>query len=125
MKKQFVYTSFQKEGYHNYPGADTNKSTATNDKFDVSHLASRHLHYFNFKVFIEVNHSNRDIEFIQLRRWIEYLYQDGCLELDGKSCEMMSDDLYVQLSKKYPKSEIRIDISEEGINGSLTYYTVD
>ena len=123
MKKQFVYCTLTKEGYHCYPGADTNSSTATNDRFDVSHLVNRHMHYFNFKVWVEVNHNDRDIEFIQLRRWIEDLYT-GILEVDNNSCEMISDKLYEQLCQRYPKSEIRIDISEEGINGSYTEYTI-
>lgn len=121
-KKSFVYCSFQKEGYHFYPGADTNPGTATNDKFDVSHLGFRHMHYFFFKVWVEVFHDNRDIEFIQMRRWIEELYDSGYLSMDNQSCEMMSDALAIQLRCRYPNSEIRIDISEENINGSYTEY---
>ena len=121
-KKTFVYCSFQKEGYHLYPGADTNPCTATNDRYDVSHLGVRHMHYFFFKVWVEVFHDNRDIEFIQLRRWIEDLYDSGYLSLDNQSCEMMSDALAKQLRCRYPNSEIRIDISEENINGSYSEY---
>ena len=124
MKKQFVYCTFNKEGYHYYPGADVNPGTATNDKFDVSHLAFKHMHYFYFKVWVQVHHDDRDIEFIQLRRWIEELYDSAYLSMDNQSCEMMSDALYTQLCCRYPNSEIRIDISEENINGSYTEYTV-
>lgn len=122
MKKQFVYCTFQREGYHQYPGADTNPFTATGDEYDVSHLALRHMHYFFFKVWVQVWHDDRDIEFIQMRRWIEELYRSEVLSMDNQSCEMMSDALYDQLKKKYTNSEIRIDISEEGINGSYTEY---
>ena len=121
-KKTFVYTTFQKEGYHYFPDADKNPLYATGDRYDVSHLGTKHFHYFNFKVWIEVTHENREIEFIQLRRWIEDQYTSQSLELNGKSCEMLSDDLYHILTKKYPNKEIRIDISEEGINGSYTEY---
>ncbi len=124
-KKQFIFTTFQREGYHYYPGANINSKTATNDRFDVSHLANLHMHYFNFKVWIEVKDTNREIEFIQLRRWIEDLYTNDTLKLDYKSCEMISDDLYYELSKKYSNLEIRIEISEEGINGSFTEYKVN
>ena len=121
-KKTFVYCTFQKEGYHFFPGANVNPLYATNDKYDVSHLAQKHMHYFNFKVWVEVTHDNRQIEFIQLRRWLENLYSDGILELNHQSCEMMSDALFLKLTEKYPNKEIRIDISEEGINGSYTEY---
>lgn len=122
-KKTFVYCTFQKEAYHYFPGADTNPIYATGDEYDVSHLGSRHMHYFNFKVWVEVTHENREIEFIQMRRWIERLYSDGMLELDHQSCEMLSDALCIKLMEKYPGKEIRIDISEEGINGSYTEYS--
>lgn len=123
-KKQFVYTTFQREGYHFYPGADTNPSTATNDRYDVSHLAKVHMHYFNFKVWIEVKHDNRDIEFIQLRRQIEDAFTEKDLKMGG-SCEMMSDRLYEYLSSVYLDADIKIDISEEGINGSYTKYEAE
>jgi hypothetical protein len=80
------------------------------------------MHYFFFKVWVEVFHDNRDIEFIQMRRWIEELYDSGYLSMDNQSCEMMSDALAIQLRCRYPNSEIRIDISEENINGSYTEY---
>ena len=122
-KKAFVYTTFRLEGYHYYPGADKNTSTATGDQYDVSHLALRHMHYFDFKVWVEVTHDNRDIEFIQLRRRIINEYNNS-LELDGKSCEMLADDLYTILTKWYPNKDIRIDVSEEGINGAYVEYEV-
>jgi len=121
-KKTFVYCTFQKEGYHFFPGADTNPIYATGDEYDVSALGHRHMHYFNFKVWVQVTHENRQIEFIQMRRWIEDLYSKGILELDNQSCEMMSDALYEKLIDRYPGMEIKIDISEEGINGSYTEY---
>jgi len=36
---------------------------------------------------------------------------------------MMSDDLYVQIAKKYPGRNIEIDVSEDGENGSHAVYT--
>lgn len=121
----FVYVPFVKEGYHCFPEAGTDPRYATGDHYDVSHLAARHFHYYFFKVWVEVRHENRDIEFIQLRRWLESLYKDGHLELDYKSCEMLADDLYEQISQKYPGVEIRIDVSEDNINGAYVEYVPD
>jgi hypothetical protein len=69
-------------------------------------------------VAIEVFHDDRDIEFIQFKRWLENLYGKGTLELDYKSCEMIGADLYQQINSKYPNREVTIDVSEDGENGA-------
>jgi hypothetical protein len=120
--RKFVYVSIQKEGYHYFPEAAVDPRYATGDKYDVSHLAHKHMHYFFIKVWVEVKHSNRDIEFIQLRRWLENLYTAGTLSLDSRSCEMIAEDLYLQIAAKYPQCEIRIDVSEDNINGALVEF---
>lgn len=117
--KKFVYVSIQKEGYHCFPEAATDPLLATKDEYDVSHLSLRHMHYFFIKVWIEVTHLNRQIEFIQLRRWLNNLYGNGVLDLNSKSCEMIAEDLYLQLANKYPDCDIRIDVSEDNINGAF------
>jgi len=122
MKKTFIYVSIIKEGYHCFPEAGTDPRYATGDYYDVSHLAARHMHYFYIKVWIEVNHSNRDIEFIQFRRWLESLYGSNALTLDSKSCEMIAEDLYAKISEKFPGQEVRIDVSEDNINGALVEF---
>ena len=35
---------------------------------------------------------------------------------------MMCDDLYVEITKKYPGRNIEIDVSEDGENGSHAIY---
>lgn len=122
-KTMFVYTTFVKEGYHAYPEAASDPKLATGDLYDVSHLATRHFHYFYFKVWVGVNHTNRDIEFIQLRRWLESLYTDGALELNNQSCEMLADGLYQKIQAKYPGVPVKIDVSEDNINGAYAEYT--
>jgi hypothetical protein len=69
-----------------------------------------------------VTHNDRDIEFIQFKRWLENLYANGTIQLDHKSCEMMSDELHVVISNKYPNREIWIEVSEDGENGSFVKY---
>ena len=53
---------------------------------------------------------------------MEKLYAEKTLELDYKSCEMMSDDLYKQITDKYPGREVHIEISEDGENGAFITY---
>jgi len=124
--KKMIWVTFQKEGLHKYPAALDDPRLATGDEYDVSFLGYVHRHIFKFKVSIEVFHDDRDIEFIQFKRWLESLYADsGILALDFKSCEMISDDLYLQINERYPSRDVIIDVSEDGENGSLTQYMKD
>ena len=117
-----IWITFRKEGIHCYPAAATDPALATGDQYDVSFLGTPHRHIFHFKVWIGVTHDDRDIEFIQFKRWLLNLYKDSILALDYKSCEMMSEDLYQQISQKYPDREIWIEVSEDGENGSFIKY---
>jgi hypothetical protein len=119
---KMIWVTFQKEGLHKYPAALTDPNLATGDEYDVSFLGYPHRHIFHFKVWINVTHDDRDIEFIQFKRWLENLYKDSILSLDYKSCEMMSGDLYDSISQKYPGREVWIEISEDGENGSFIKY---
>jgi hypothetical protein len=119
---KMIWVTFQKEGMHKYPAALTDPNLATGDEYDVSFLGYLHRHIFHFKVWISVTHDDRDIEFIQFKRWLLNLYKDATLSLDYKSCEMMSGDLYDVISKKYPSREIWIEVSEDGENGSFIKY---
>ena len=117
-----IFVKFQKEGIHCYPAAATDPALATGDEYDVSFLASPHRHMFHFHVTVQVFHNDRDIEFIQFKRWLENLYANGTLELNHKSCEMISDDLYLQIAQKYPDRSVWIEVSEDGENGALVKY---
>lgn len=119
---KMIWVTFQKEGIHNYPAALVNPSLKTGDEYDVSFLGYPHRHIFHFKVWIGIQHNDREIEFIQFKRWLESLYKDDILQLDHKSCEMISDDLYTAISQKYPNREIWIKVSEDGENGSFIKY---
>ena len=119
---KMIWVTFRKEGIHKYPAALTEPALATGDEYDVSFLGYPHRHIFHFKVWIGVTHDDRDIEFIQFKRWLEKLYSEGTLQLDYKSCEMMSGDLYDTISNKYPGREIWIEVSEDGENGSFIKY---
>ena len=119
---KMIWVTFQKEGMHKYPAALTDPNLATGDEYDVSFLGYPHRHIFHFIVWIGVTHDDRDIEFIQFKRWLENLYKEGTLQLDYKSCEMMSGDLYDTISNKYPGREIWIEVSEDGENGSFIKY---
>lgn len=115
--KKFIKVKFSRGGTHRFPRA-TEPQFATGDWDDVSFLAHPHFHYFHFTVWLSVDHDDRDVEFIQFQRWLERLYQEGTLELDYKSCEMMAMDLYAQISAEYPNRAVRIEVTEDDINGA-------
>jgi hypothetical protein len=117
-----IWVTFRKEGIHCYPAAATDPALKTGDEYDVSFLASPHRHIFHFRVWIDVLHNDRDIEFIQFKRWLENLYKDGILQLDHKSCEMMADDLYAEIAGRYPDRAVWIEVAEDGENGALIKY---
>jgi hypothetical protein len=117
-----VWVTFQKEGIHCFPAAATDPKLNTGDEYDVSFLASPHRHIFHFRVCIDVYHDDRELEFIQFKRWLESLYRVNILKLDFKSCEMISDDLYLKIAEKYPNRDIHIEVSEDGENGSYVEY---
>ena len=120
--KRMIWVTFRKEGIHRYPAAESDPNLKTNDEYDVSFLGYPHRHIFHFNVGIQVFHNDRDIEFIQFKRWLENLYNVGTLELNYKSCEMISDDLYEQIASRYPERDITITVSEDGENGATIYY---
>ena len=114
-----IWITWQKEGIHKYPAALTDPNLA-----DVQFLGYPHRHMFHFRVWIDVFHNDRDLEFIQFKRWCESLYSGhgAVLSLDYKSCEMMADDLYIQIASRYPGRVVHIEVSEDGENGALIKY---
>ena len=114
-----IWITWQKEGIHKYPAALTDPALA-----DVQFLGYPHRHIFHFRVWIDVFHNDRDLEFIQFKRWCESLYSsdNSVLSLDHKSCEMMADDLYIQIASRYPGRAVHIEVSEDGENGALIRY---
>ena len=116
-EKSMIWVTFQKEGIHLYPAAATAPELKTGDMYDVSFLGAPHRHIFHFKVYIEVFHDDRDLEFIQFKRWLEKCYNDGTLELNHKSCEMIARELNDTIKARYPGRETWIEVSEDGENG--------
>ena len=114
-----IWVTFCKEGVHKYPAALEDPGLA-----DVSFLGYPHRHIFHFRVSIDVFHNDREIEFIQFKRWLEGLYsgRDAVLELDYRSCEMIADDLYVQIANRYPGRNVTISVSEDNENGCVITY---
>lgn len=115
---RMIWVTFSREGIHKYPAALTEPQLS-----DVSFLGYPHRHMFHFKVAIAVTHNDRDIEFIQFKRWLESLYGDGVIQLDFKSCEMIAEDLHAQINARYPGRTVQITVSEDDENGATLSWT--
>lgn len=145
--QRMIWVTFQREGIHCYPAAATDPKLATGDEYDVSFLASPHRHIFHFRVSIAVMHDDRDIEFIQFKRWLLSLYassgslgselsdralshnqdrtglaQTTQLQLNNRSCEMIAEELYHRIAERYPDRDIEIEVSEDNENGCQIRY---
>lgn len=112
-----IWVTFQREGIHCFPAAASDPKLA-----DVAFLAHPHRHMFHFRISIDVHHDDRELEFIQFKRWLESLYVNTVLQLNYNSCEMIADDLYVQIATKYPNRDVWIEVSEDGENGCYVEY---
>ena len=113
MIKKYIWVTFQIEGIHCYPEALKNDELA-----DVSFLGHPHRHIFHFTVKVEVKGSNREIEFIQFKRWLEKLYIDDILQMDHKSCEMIAEDVLHEVVREYGVNFVEVTVSEDNENGA-------
>lgn len=114
-----IWVTFQREGIHCYPAALEDPALES-----VKFLGYPHRHIFHFRVAIDVFHNDRDIEFIIFKRWLEGLYSENVLTLNSKSCEMIADDLYLQIAARYPGRNVTIEVSEDGENGCSIQYNL-
>lgn len=125
MIERWIEVNFAKEGIHRYPAAASNENLSTDDYLDVAFLAYPHRHMFHFKVILEVYHNDRDIEFIQLKRWLEKQYSDGVMFVNNKSCEMLAEDVYnlLQTNDIYKNRNAVIHVYEDNENGAILRFT--
>ena len=104
----WITTSF--EGFHKYPNAPEG----------VDFLKNLHRHIFHLKVFIEVFHDDRDIEFILFKRFVDTIPLEH--NLNNMSCEMIADYIRDSIADKYPNRKIKIEVSEDLENGCEKEY---
>jgi hypothetical protein len=91
---------------------------------EVKFLRDDHRHMFGIKCFAEVNHSDRDIEFIELKHIvIDYMkdkYYDKVKRthyFGSMSCEMIAEELILEFGLT------SCEVNEDGENGSVLTVT--
>ena len=101
-----VFCTVLFEGIHNCPNCPIE---------EVSYLKDPHRHIFHIKAFKQVNHNDRDVEFIWLKHRVqEFLtetYPNG--QMGPTSCEMLAHILigHFDLTK--------CEVSEDNENGAV------
>ena len=114
--KTNIIVNLQFEALHCWP--------ACPDDHKEVYLKQPHRHVFHIKLKIPVNHCDRDIEFIELKRWIVNglyrTYGKGDLrltvpDLGAMSCEMLASKLMREWNAMY------VSVLEDGENGAEIY----
>lgn len=115
--KYSVFVTFAIEGFHCWPEAK--------DVFpEVGFLSERHRHMFHFKCYAYVTHTDRDEEFIRMKRRIEAQIKTefgnlnsygfhGC-EFGRMSCEDLGNWILTHNENLY-----RVEVSEDNENGAI------
>lgn len=113
--KTTVYCTVLAEGIHNW---------VTCPLDEVKYLRSPHRHVFHVKAYFEVNHDDRDVEFIvakhEIAKWMREKWWDDNLQLlnfGGMSCEMIARDLIEAFGL------VKCEVNEDGENGAILEVT--
>lgn len=111
MKTEIIIT-FAVDGMHNFPAA---KKLFP----EVFFLSDPHRHMFHFKVYKEVYHDDRDIEFIMFKRTVmNYLHTKyysihlRTLEFGAQSCEMLAKEILTKFDCT------QVEVWEDAENGA-------
>ena len=107
-----IYVTYQTEGMHKYLGAPEG----------VEFLRSLHRHMFQFRVELEVERDDRELEFILVKRDLEVFTEGLMLSMpETYSCEQIAGEIVKYLVKAYGKRTYKVDVSEDGENGVVVY----
>ena len=104
----FITTQF--EGFHQWAGAPD----------EVGFLRNSHRHIFHVRVQFEVEHNDRDLEFILMKRKLDKFIADNIDKKDTGSCEMMAEKIF----KNFHPCIVQVEVNEDGENGAI-YYKAD
>lgn len=75
-----------------------------------------------FNIAIEAFRSEKEFESSQIKQLIEDAIKTERIKFNHKTCEMISDELYLLLNSRYPNRDIEITISNNAEDGVTIYY---
>ena len=102
------------EGFHRWPDAPPGRS----------YLAERHRHLFHGEVTVEVTHTDRQIEFHDLRDVCVLATRQTGGEWGPMSCEAIADVIAVDVAGTWPDQpgELVVAVFEDGECGATVTY---
>lgn len=112
----FAIIRAQFEGIHSYPEASGGEV----------YLRYPHRHMFHVEVKIEQFHDDRDIEYIEFKRWLTSLInrKDKYFDFGNKSCEMIAKELLDTINSKHPGRYLSVKVLEDNENGAEVLSTL-
>ena len=104
---KYIIVNLEHEATHNWPEAREKLP-------EVGFLADEHRHVFHIKLMKRVEHGDRDVEFIVLKRQVQvYLREKYGRTFGRKSCEDIAEELLTQFQC------VQVRVLEDGENGAL------
>jgi len=110
-----VIVKLEIEGLHNWPDAQSIVP-------EVGFLSSMHRHKWFITAKKQVNHDDRDVEFIMFKRdieeWLGHTYynlKSRTHEFGAKSCEMLAEEILKEFKCVY------VSVFEDNENGAEVY----
>lgn len=101
-----VFCRTQFEAFHSWDDAPD----------EVAFLRKNHRHIFHVELTVEVDHDDRDVEFILMKRALEE-YIEECLAHRDYSCEQYAKSIARWGANTYDQPT-RCTVSEDGENGA-------
>lgn len=110
-KRSAIVVRTQFEGWHQYNGAPQ----------PVAYLKNLHRHIFHVEVVIDVNHNNRELEFILVKDAINTFIKSQPFDITA-SCEQMATMICEYLISVYGERNMQCSVYEDNENGGRVYY---
>lgn len=109
-----VLARTQFEGFHYWADAPD----------EVAFLRQLHRHMFHVEVVIPVEHDDRDIEIILLKRTLDEYCSSLTekIKTEGWSCERIASTLALMLANKYNFDSCVVQVLEDNENGGTVIY---
>lgn len=117
-----IEISFQREIIHQFEGSDTDPKFATGGDDDVSFLANLHRHTVYFYVRVNVHHTDREIEFFQLKRFCQTVFPGDTHNVGSASMEQLAERLLEALIERHPNRDWEVRVLEDDENGAVVRY---
>lgn len=106
--KRRIFVTAQFVGFHRWKNAPE----------EVAFLRSFHRHLFHVKVFFDVSHGDRDLEFFQEKEKVDDFLKRSFsgAQFDG-SCEFIAEKILAAIPYA-----VACEVSEDGENGAIVCY---